>query len=212
VHVSGVLPIIVGALVHPTAATTCPRRGRSWIVCSWMLAAAAAPPATAQTSDALRAGVTSARVDAGSVALDRFDADAAVRLSIAGRASGSRIAMQIAGGALAAGLLGIVAWKLLDDPEGSDRRVKGDAGYTPNANTAFAAGSFVGSVVAVYAIGRGDGSRGSLVATALGAAIATVPLALGRHEPYLPIIGLVLGVPAQAVGATLGYQLTRREP
>ena len=36
-------------------------------------------------------------------------------------------------------------------------------------------------------------------------------LALGRHEPYLPIIGLVLGAPAQAVGATVGYQLTRRE-
>jgi hypothetical protein len=128
------------------------------------------------------------------------------------RASNARIAAQIGGGALAAGLLGLVAWKLLDNPEGADRRVKGDAGYTPNANTAYAAGSFLGSVLAVYWLGRGDGSRGSLGATALGAGLATIPIALGRHEPYLPIIGLVLGAPAQAVGATIGYQLTRREP
>jgi hypothetical protein len=128
------------------------------------------------------------------------------------RASNARIAAQIGGGALAAGLVGMAAWALLDDAEGSDRRVKGDAGYTPNANSAYAAGSFLGSVLAVYWLGRGDGSRGSLGATALGAGLATIPLALGRHEPYLPIIGLVLGAPAQAVGATIGYQLTRREP
>jgi hypothetical protein len=29
---------------------------------------------------------------------------------------------------------------------------------------------------------------------------------------YLPIIGVVLGAPLQAVAATLGYQLTRRGP
>jgi hypothetical protein len=133
------------------------------------------------------------------------------RLQPAPRASASRIAAQIVGGALAAGLLGMVAWTLLDDPEGADRRVKGDAGYTPNANSAYAAASFVGSVVTVYWVGRGDGSRGSLAATVVGAGLATIPLALGRHEPYLPIIGLVLGAPAQALGATLGYQLTRRE-
>jgi hypothetical protein len=131
---------------------------------------------------------------------------------VATRAANARIAAQIGGGALAAGLLGFAAWTLLDNPEGSDRRVKGDAGYTPNANTAFAVGSFVGSTVAVYLIGRGDRSRGSFAATALGAAIATIPIALGRHEPYLPIIGIVLGAPAQAIGATVGYQLTRREP
>jgi hypothetical protein len=127
------------------------------------------------------------------------------------RAANARIAAQIGGGALVAGVVGFAAWKLLDNPEGSDRRVKGDAGYTPNANTAFAVGSFVGGAAAAYLIGRGDGSRGSFGATALGAAIATIPVALGRHEPYLPLIGLVLGAPLQAVGATVGYQLTRRE-
>jgi hypothetical protein len=127
------------------------------------------------------------------------------------RGSNTRIAGQIAGSLLAAGLFGFAAWAALDNPEGSDRRVKGDAGYTPNANTAYAAGSFAGSVAAAYVIGRGDGSRGSVAATALGAALATIPLALARHEPYLPLLGLVFGAPAQALGATLGYQLTRRE-
>ncbi len=137
--------------------------------------------------------------------------DQATSAGLAVRATNARIAAQLAGSLLAAGVAGFTAWTLVDDPEGSDRRVKGDAGYTPNANTAYAVGSFVGSVVAAYWIGRGDGSRGSFAATALGAAIATIPLALGRHEPYLPIIGLVLGAPAQAIGATLGYQLTRRQ-
>lgn len=130
---------------------------------------------------------------------------------VATRAANARIAAQIGGSLLAAGVVGFAAWAVVDDPEGSDRRVKGDAGYTPNANTAYAVGSLVGSVAAAYWIGRGDGSRGSFAATALGAALATIPLALGRHEPYLPVIGIILGAPAQAIGATLGYQLTRRE-
>ena len=155
----------------------------------------------------MRAGVVLARM---TTAADL--APGALGRAFVVRASSGRIAAQLVGSALAAGAAGFLAWQLLDDPEGADRRVKGDAGYTPNANSAYAAGSFVGSVVAAYLIGRGDGSRGSLGATALGAGLATIPLALGRDEPYLPLIGLVLGAPAQAIGATLGYQLTRREP
>jgi hypothetical protein len=126
------------------------------------------------------------------------------------RASTRRIAGQIGGSLLAAAIVGWTAWAVVDNPEGSDRRVKGDQGYTPNANTAYAIGSFVGSTVAAYWIGRGDGSRGSLAATALGAAIPSVALAVGRHEPYLPVFGVVFGAPLQAVGGTVGYQLTRR--
>jgi hypothetical protein len=129
----------------------------------------------------------------------------------AARAANGRIATQVLVGAVAAAAVGFVAWSIVDDPEGADRRVKGDAGYTPNANTAFAIGSFVGSSLASYVVGRGDGSRGSLGATLLGAAIASIPIALGRHEPYLPLIGIVLGAPLQAIGGTIGYQLTRRE-
>lgn len=126
------------------------------------------------------------------------------------RATRGRIALQLLGGIAGAGLLGIGAFQYWDDPEGSARRVKGDAGYTPNANTAYAAASWVGGTAATYLIGRSDGSRGSFGATALGVGIATVPLALGRHEPYLPWLGLAAGAPLQAVGGTLGYQLTRR--
>jgi hypothetical protein len=178
-----------------------------------MMVAAACSPAAAQMAPA---GDTAGFVREQSLQRLRsssvWTGSASARYQERRRASNARIAAQIGGGALAAGLLGLAAWALLDNPEGSDRRVKGDAGYTPNANTAYAAGSFLGSVLAVYWLGRGDGSRGSLGATALGAGLATIPLALGRHEPYLPIIGLVLGAPAQAVGATIGYQLTRREP
>jgi glycerol uptake facilitator-like aquaporin len=126
------------------------------------------------------------------------------------RASNGRIAGQIVGSVLAAAIVGWTAWAVVDNPEGSDRRVKGDQGYTPNANTAYAIGSFVGSTVAAYWIGRGDDSRGSLAATALGTAIPSIGLALGRHEPYLNVLGLVVGAPLQAVGGTVGYQLTRR--
>ena len=145
-----------------------------------------------------------------SVTTDRARAAVGVRVVWAiAPATRPRIAGQIVGSALGAAALGFGAWYLLDDPEGSDRRVKGDAGYTPNANTAYAVGSLVGATVVAYLIGRGDGSRGSLAATALGAAIPSVPLFFGRHEPYLPIIGIVLGAPLQGIGATIGYQRSR---
>jgi hypothetical protein len=128
------------------------------------------------------------------------------------RAPSGRIAAQILVGAAAAAVVGFVAWSIVDDPEGPDRRVKGDAGYTPNANTAFAIGSFVGGAVASFLVGRADGSRGSFGATLLGAAVASIPSALGRHEPYLPLLGIVIGAPLQAIGATIGYQVTRRDP
>jgi hypothetical protein len=199
--------------------TTCGHLIRSWILGLGLLAIRGDSSAVAQTAAPIAArspaSETSTLVAGQSLrrpqSSDGWRASGISRQQVGRRGSSARIAAQVVGGALAAGVLGFVAWQLVDDPEGPDRRVKGDAGYTPNANTAFAAASFVGSVAAVYAIGRGDGSRGSFGATVLGAAIATIPLALGRHQPYLPLIGLVLGAPAQAVGATLGYQLTRRE-
>jgi hypothetical protein len=128
------------------------------------------------------------------------------------RATNTRITAQVITGALAATALGLIAWSRLDEPTGADRRVQGDAGYTPNANTAWAVGSFVGATLGTYIVGRTDGSRGSFAATALGTAIASIPAALGRHNPYLPLVGTILWSPLQAVGGTLGYQLTRRQP
>jgi hypothetical protein len=126
------------------------------------------------------------------------------------RAGAGRVAVQVLGGAAASAVAGIAAWKLLDDPEGSDRRVKGDAGYTPNANTAYAVASLAAGAAASYWIGRGDGSRGSWLATAVGVAVPTIPMLLMRHEPYLPVLGVVIGAPLQGIGGAVGYQATRR--
>lgn len=117
---------------------------------------------------------------------------------------------QLAVAALAAMAVGIAAFAHYDDPQGPDRRVKGDEGYTPKANAAFAIGSFAGATLASYFMGRSDGSHGSFLATALGAGIGTIPDALAYNDPYAPYVGVLIGAPLQAVGARIGYQHTRR--
>lgn len=119
---------------------------------------------------------------------------------------------QLAVGILAAMAVGIGAFAYYDDPEGPGRRVKGDEGYTPKANVAFAIGSFAGATLGSYLVGRSDGSHGSFLATALGAGIATVPVALAWNDPYAPYLGVLIGAPLQGVGARIGYQRTRRGP
>jgi len=115
------------------------------------------------------------------------------------------VTRSIVAGTIGAWLAGLVAFKAFDDPGGSDRRVKGDAGYTPNANTAYAIGSWVGSTLTVHLAGRKYGSCGSLARAAIGAGIPSAVLLLGRNEPYLPLFGVVLGAPAQAIGATIAH-------
>lgn len=119
---------------------------------------------------------------------------------------------QLAIGTLAAMAVGIGAFAYYDDPEGPGRRVKGDAGYTPKANAAFAIGSFAGATLASYLVGRSDGSHGSFLATALGAGIGTIPVALAYNDPYAPFVGVIIGAPLQGIGARIGYQHTRRAP
>ena len=108
--------------------------------------------------------------------------------------------------------VGIAAFAYYDDPDGPDRRVKGDEGYTPRANAAFAIGSFAGATLASYLVGGSDGSHGSLFATALGAGIGTIPAALAYNEPYAPFLGGLVGAPLQGIGARIGYQKTRQSP
>ena len=57
-------------------------------------------------------------------------------------------------GAIGAVVGGFIAYNAFG--YGSDRRVKGDESYSPNGNTAYALGSFVGSTAAVQLIGMGD--------------------------------------------------------
>lgn len=117
--------------------------------------------------------------------------------------SGARIVGQLALGVIGAWIGGIVPFAAIDDVNAPDRRVKGDEAYQPNANTAFAIGSWVGSTLGTFLAGpQGCGSFGR---TALGTGIPSVVLLLGRDDPYLPLIGVVLIAPLQAIGGTLMY-------
>lgn len=120
--------------------------------------------------------------------------------------SAGRIALQLLAGTAGAWIGGMGAWKLFDRPEGSDRRVDGDAGYTPNANTAFALGSWAGSTAGVYLAEPRRKECGSLLGTATGTGVASIPLFLGRHNGYLPILGVAFGAPLQAVAGTVTFR------
>jgi hypothetical protein len=121
-----------------------------------------------------------------------------------------RLARQVLGGMLGAQLAGVGAYRMFEDS--GERLVKGDSGYTRNSNTAYAIGSFIGATASAYLIGRGDGSQGSLWGTALGVGIVTVPLLLGRDEPWTPVIGVILAAPLQGLFGMVGYQRTRQPP
>ena len=122
------------------------------------------------------------------------------------RRSPGKAALQIGAGVLGAWIGGMGSWAAIDDIDAPDRRVKGDAGYQPNANTAYAIGSWAGSTLGVYGAGRLLKPRcGSLIATAVGAGLPSLFLAFGRHEPYLPIIGVIVAAPFQAIGGAVAW-------
>jgi hypothetical protein len=127
-------------------------------------------------------------------------------------AARSLIASQVIGGFLGAVIGGLGPWYLVDASDQSGRKVKGDWGYSPNANTAYAVGSWAGASTLSYLLGQADGSHASMTSTALGAGLATLPLLLGREEPFLPIVGVVLVAPLQSAFAAVGYHKTRRGP
>jgi hypothetical protein len=162
---------------------------------------------TAPSLGHAQAGVT--RCDVAQLPTPHVSLDDATRRQYG---SAPLIAGQIVGGSLAAAGAGFAAWAMYDSPNGPDRRVKGDEGYTPAANTAFALGSFAGAVAATHLIGRIDGSKSKLLGTVIGAAIPTIPLLFGRNDPYLPLYGIVFGAPLQAIGGMLGEQLSRHGP
>jgi hypothetical protein len=124
----------------------------------------------------------------------------------------SLIASQIVGGTLAAVALGFGSWYLVESVDVNGRITKGDSGFSPNANLAYAVGSWAGASTISYFLGTADGSHASMRVTVLATGVATIPLFLGREEPYLPIIGIVLVAPLQSVFAAIGYQTTRRGP
>lgn len=117
------------------------------------------------------------------------------------RRSTARAVGQFAAGVLGAWIGGVVPYQMLDDIDAPSRRVKGDAGYQRNANVAFALGSWVGSA-AMVALTRSPGC-GSMQSAMFGAAIPSALLLAGYDEPYLPVLGVFLGAPAQSLGATM---------
>lgn len=140
-------------------------------------------------------------------------ASIAVAALPAGEQASSRTTRrQLAIGALGAIAVGIAAYAYYDDPAAPGRRFNGDEGYTPKANAAFAIGSFAGATLASYLVGRSDGSHGSFLATALGAAVGTIPVALAYNSSHAPVVGVVISAPLQSLGARIGYQHTRRAP
>jgi hypothetical protein len=119
----------------------------------------------------------------------------------------ARVAGQLVLGAGVGWLAGMAAWSVLENPSADDYRVKGDAGYSPRANVAYALGSFVGATATVQLIGAKP--RPAVWKTAIGAFVPTIWLLAMRDEPYLPLIGLVVGAPLQAIGATVVFHSTK---
>ena len=116
--------------------------------------------------------------------------------------------MQIVAGYLGAILVGFLAWRAFDEPAGQHSKVKDDWGYTPDAHTALGLGSYVGATLFVWGSGRRRGAHGTLLGTAIGAAIPTIPLLLQRDDPLFPFVAAMIGAPLQGVFGYLGYRAT----
>jgi len=159
-----------------------------------------APPLPAQR-------IATAAVRSPRITTDRVAAPRELHLTAPPecRRSAVRTVGQFLAGVGGSWVVGLAAFKMFDDPGGPDRRVKGDEGYTPNANTAYAIGSLVGAVAGVYLSGPRPTQCGSLLRTTIGAAVPSIPLFFGRDEPYTPLFGVVLAAPAQSLFATAMY-------
>ena len=117
---------------------------------------------------------------------------------------------QFALGSIAALVAGYGLFVAFDNPEGADRRVKGDEGFTPNANTAFVVGSYLGAAGGVSWTGRRRSHRGTWAGALLGGAVVALPVAfLTRNEPMMPPLGFLIVAPLHALATTVGYQVSR---
>jgi len=117
--------------------------------------------------------------------------------------SAARVIGQLATGLLGAWVGGLGAYAAVYGLDPSETRVDGDAGYKPNANTAFAIGSWIGSTAMIFVAGRPR--CGSLGPTAVGTGIPSAVLILGRDMGYLAILGALFVAPVQALGGTLMF-------
>ena len=118
---------------------------------------------------------------------------------------------QIVVGYMGAVLIGFLAWRAFDEPAGQHVKVKDDWGYTPDANTALGIGSYVGATLAVWGSGHASGAKGTLLGTAIGAAVPTIPILMRRDDPLLPFVAAIFGAPMQGIFGYIGYKATAKQ-
>ena len=117
---------------------------------------------------------------------------------------------QIVAGWMGSVLGGFLAWRLFDEPDGQHSKVHNGWGYTPRALTALAIGSHVGTTAGVWARGRAIGSKGSLLFTAVGAALPTIPVFKRSDDPLLMLKVVALWAPLQGYMGYTGYRVGTR--
>lgn len=111
--------------------------------------------------------------------------------------------LSLGGGVVGSWLVGVPVLYALDRTAG-DRRVKGDAGYSPTAHWGMLVSSGVGAATGVHLIRKGLGATTSMEGALVGAFLGTLPLVLGVDSPYLPYFSFTVGSLLQAVGGLLG--------
>lgn len=126
----------------------------------------------------------------------------------AGPSTGAVVAAA-AGGLIGSLIVGGATYSWVDR-HASDRRVKGDAGYSPTANWSLLASSALGSAVGIEVATSLVRARSSFPWSLFGSAVATTPFLLGVDDPYLPYYVLTLGAVLQSAAGTLGGALPQR--
>lgn len=117
---------------------------------------------------------------------------------------------QIVAGWMGSVLGGFLAWRLFDEPDGQHSKVHNGWGYTPRALTALAVGSHIGTTTGVWARGRAIGSKGSLLFTAVGAALPTLAVLKRSDDPLLMLKVVALWAPLQGYAGYTGYRVGSR--
>lgn len=111
--------------------------------------------------------------------------------------------LSLGGGVVGSWLVGVPVLYVLDRTAG-DRRVKGDAGYSPTAHWGMLVSSSIGAATGVHLVRKGLGATTSMKGALIGASLGTLPMVLGVDSPYLPYFSFTVGSLLQAVGGLLG--------
>ena len=132
---------------------------------------------------------------------------ASVQLLTARPPSGEQVVI----GWMTSVVVGFAAWRAFDSPSGQHPKVRHGWGYTPTALTAMSVGSYVGATAGIWLSGRKRGAGGSLLATAAGVALPTIPVLLTHDDPLLPLMIVVFWAPLQATSGYLAYMFSAKD-